>query len=553
MPKNLDSRSWWRIIPAFLLAFFSFSWIENAFLEFQYKIRGAQAVTEEIVVIRIGPETSPLNAFAMLQNYGFKHCVNLHPNKLGIPECLEVDLDQTYTLGELQKNIPLFLKYFHPEKALEAQTPQNIYFWGGLSEFKNLALEDFIAQSGFLTASQKTLVFIPDPMSVVPLATPAGTLSQTEAALNLIVSTRDQKFLVPLSLPLKLLFCFLLCLLGSIILYNYPPLLTAVLFLLLASSVGGSSFLLFRQFGIQMPLATSLLCLIALFMLGTSDLLDRHERNAWSLQIEEDNLRKLDEMRKNFVSLVSHDLKTPIARIQALVEGLLRGDSGGLNLQQKEQLEKVVSASGHLQRTFSSLLLLNRVESGQIDIKREPSDLPTVLQESIKAHENQAREKEVRLSLETEPMFLVELDQGLIQEVVHNLVDNALKFAPPHSEIILRSGEDDISSDLLPPQPAVWFEVQDFGPGIAPEYRSKIFKKFTRADKEILPLGDSSKGTGLGLFLSSYFVQQHGGKIHFFTRQNGENLAAENPSFAYFSSTPHGTVIRVTLPIENLH
>jgi signal transduction histidine kinase len=284
-----------------------------------------------------------------------------------------------------------------------------------------------------------------------------------------------------------------------------------------------------------------------------ADQLERREKSQWALERETEFLRELDDLKNHFLSLVSHDLKTPIARIQSLLEQLASDESRShLDPKQSQLVLKALSANSQLQRSIATLLLLNRIESRDFRIQKKPTDLVKLIEESIKASRDLASERNVRIITELEPLFLLDLDASLIREVIHNLVDNAIKYSPTDSTILIRCGEGDLLSELTPPQPGVWFEVQDFGAGIDPEDRSKVLKRFFSTDAKKIPHDQAIKGTGLGLYLSAFFAEKHSGRIAVLSRCAGEKVSVEDPVQEYFPEGSQGTVVRVALPLESL-
>jgi signal transduction histidine kinase len=255
-------------------------------------------------------------------------------------------------------------------------------------------------------------------------------------------------------------------------------------------------------------------------------------------------------MRNNVLSLISHDLKTPLARIQAMLERLGGGDFGALSPQQREAIDRILSANGHLQRTISTLLLLSRIESRDFRIRPQPTDLRELLQLAVRHHQAAASERGIGIETDFEPLFLVDMDRALIEEVLNNLIDNALKYSPAGSTVSIRCGEQDNCPELSPPQAGVWLEIQDCGPGIPPEDRARVLQKFVRGSNERTAADQSVKGTGLGLYLSAFFVEKHLGALSLTSRVEGEKISPASTAAQYFDDGQTGTCIRVTLPVE---
>jgi signal transduction histidine kinase len=208
-------------------------------------------------------------------------------------------------------------------------------------------------------------------------------------------------------------------------------------------------------------------------------------------------MQELEQLKNNFVSLISHDLKTPIAKIQAVVNRLLPQHQGG---ELQSDLEALHASSEELHRYIQSILKVLRVESRDFRLHREVADINEVIEDAVLQLKPLAHDKEIKILTQLEPMFSSEFDVTLMKEVVINLIENAIKYSPLGSEIVIRSEERDN---------VIRVEVQDKGQGIAPDELEKVWQKFVRGKEQDL----KSKGSGLGLYLVKYFIELHGGTV----------------------------------------
>jgi signal transduction histidine kinase len=335
--------------------------------------------------------------------------------------------------------------------------------------------------------------------------------------------------------------------LSILLLYAYPAALgIALVSLVSVSLVLGSLYLLDRT-QIYFPFVPALLTQVAVVFVAFLEQLDRRERSEWKLGREREALLSLDEMRNNFLSLVTHDLKTPLARIHAQMEALISGDYGPVSVPQSQALHRIVSANGQLQRSITSLLLLSRIEARQFELKKEPTDLEQLLKSVVDQNRPIASDRDISIEIESEPLFLIELDPSVIRELLNNLIDNAIKYAPPSTSIKLRLGESENCPELSPPAPGVWIEVQDQGLGIAIEDRHRVLGRFIKGSNQNLAADQSVQGTGLGLYLCSFFAEQHGGHLSVHSRVPGES--ASTLSHPNLEESPSGTLVRVVLPL----
>ena len=220
-----------------------------------------------------------------------------------------------------------------------------------------------------------------------------------------------------------------------------------------------------------------------------------------SLTILQDltRVRRLETVRRDFVSNLSHELRTPLASLKALVETLRDGaledpKAAGRFL---NSVETEVDA---LTQMVQELLDLSRVESGQVPLNLVPADVREVLSRPAERLRPQAERAGLTLSVELPPdppRVLADVER--MQQVVINLLHNAIKFTPPGGRVTISAeaaGDEMIMS------------VRDTGVGIAAENLDRIFERFYKADR-----ARSGGGTGLGLAIAKHIVQAHGGRI----------------------------------------
>ncbi len=224
-------------------------------------------------------------------------------------------------------------------------------------------------------------------------------------------------------------------------------------------------------------------------------------KKRWDYQRKNEILTQVEELKTNFLSLVTHDLKTPVARIQGLAEVLLRQGSTRLTLTDQETLKHIVSSTEDLNRFITSILELSQVESNHLHIRFESKDINQLIERSIESFRAQAKARQIIINLDLEPLFPVKIDLSLISKVINNLIDNAIKYSLPGSQIQIKSKEVDD-----------WIEiaVRDHGIGMSPEEVKNLFTRFYRAKNDTTT---AISGTGLGLYLTKYFIEAHQGRV----------------------------------------
>lgn len=221
------------------------------------------------------------------------------------------------------------------------------------------------------------------------------------------------------------------------------------------------------------------------------------------LAVANERLQEVDRLKSDFVSNVSHELRTPLTAIKGAVDLVLREVAGPLTEKQTHYLTRVRSNTQHLASLINDLLDLSKIESGKVDVKNSRVSLGGLVHEVVETLRPVATEKVVALQATTpEPSILVWADRDKVNQVLLNLIGNAIKFTPAQGRVTVSASRNGYES--------VRVSVADTGPGIPSEERENIFDKFY----QIAQMGDvKPKGTGLGLAICRALVELHGGKI----------------------------------------
>ena len=209
--------------------------------------------------------------------------------------------------------------------------------------------------------------------------------------------------------------------------------------------------------------------------------------------------RQIESMRRDFISNVSHELRTPLAALKAITETL---QDGALDDQKAARyfLERMEIEVDSLSLMVNELLELSRIESGRVPLERKPTHPLEMLAPAFERLRLQAERAGLELTLEcSDTLPEVLADAGRVQQVLTNLLHNAIKFTPSGGKITAGAAED---------EGWVRFFVGDMGIGIAPEDLPRIFERFYKVDR-----ARSSGGTGLGLAIARHLVEAHGGRI----------------------------------------
>ncbi|MGB7952222.1 MAG: ABC transporter substrate binding protein [Candidatus Binatia bacterium] len=221
------------------------------------------------------------------------------------------------------------------------------------------------------------------------------------------------------------------------------------------------------------------------------------------LAFANERLKELDRMKSDFVSHVSHELRTPLTAIKGAVDLVLREVAGPLTEKQIYYLSRVRSNTQHLAGLINELLDLSKIESGRIEVKSRRVSLRGLVHEVVEALRPVAAEKVIAIEATLcEPSIWVWADREKINQVLMNLIGNAIKFTPVQGRVTVsasRNGGEDVQ-----------VSVSDTGPGVRPEEKEKVFDKFYQIAEDG---GAKPKGTGLGLAIAKALVELHGGKI----------------------------------------
>lgn len=222
-------------------------------------------------------------------------------------------------------------------------------------------------------------------------------------------------------------------------------------------------------------------------------------RKRWHYQQKTEFMSQLEQLKSNFLSLVSHDLKTPIARIQGNAELLLRDDT--LAERAKKNLSAIIATTEQMSDYVEAVLDLTRIESAKVPVVKVSRDINETIREVIEEKRFLAQEKNIELREDLEPLFSIRYDVRLMRRVIANLLENAIKYSPPNTAVTVSTRDE---------KDGVALSITDQGYGIPLEEQPKVFDKFYRVASPATP---TTKGTGLGLYLVKYFVELHKGLV----------------------------------------
>ncbi len=227
------------------------------------------------------------------------------------------------------------------------------------------------------------------------------------------------------------------------------------------------------------------------------------------LRLSNMQLQKLDEAKDEFISMASHQLRTPLTTVKGYISMVLEGDAGKVSPTQKRLLGEAFASSERMVRLIGDFLNVSRLQTGKFIIEKQPTNLAKVVGEEIDGLAPNAAARKLKFRYRKPARFpLLNLDETKIRQVVMNFSDNAIYYSKEGGliEISLKVDRGDVV-----------FKVTDHGIGVPAEQQAQLFQKFFRATNARQQRPD---GTGVGLFLAKRVIDGHDGKIIFESTEN---------------------------------
>lgn len=220
-------------------------------------------------------------------------------------------------------------------------------------------------------------------------------------------------------------------------------------------------------------------------------------------KLEKQNLqlKEIDQQKTDFLSIASHQLRTPLTVINGYIELIKDGGYGKITAETSKILDNMDSSNGHLLKLVDEFLDITRLDQGRTKYSFKPIDLTEMVDGVVKEQSNRAVQKKLKLIWkEPKTHIKADVDDEKIRHVIYNFVDNAIKYSPKGSIAVTIDKEGD----------EVYFRVKDSGIGFSKSDEANFFQKFYRGEN--VKTIDVS-GTGLGLYVCRKFIEAHNGKI----------------------------------------
>ncbi len=219
-----------------------------------------------------------------------------------------------------------------------------------------------------------------------------------------------------------------------------------------------------------------------------------------------EKLTQLDKMKSEIISIVAHQLRTPLSAIKWTLKMLIDKDVGEINKEQGELLAKGFESNERMIILINDMLAVDRLESGKLKYNFVPVQFEDLVQDMIRSLLTLATKKNIRIEFTAPKEFLpkIKIDPDKMRDVLQNLIDNAIKYTPENGLMSVGVGLEGTNE--------LHFWVKDSGIGIPDEEKGKIFSRFFRANNAIHA---ATEGSGLGLFIAQSVIKRHSGKVWF--------------------------------------
>jgi two-component system phosphate regulon sensor histidine kinase PhoR len=385
-----------------------------------------------------------------------------------------------------------------------SQEPKFINFRGEKSQYSEINLSEFLNPSYNPDLSNKYVLIGARLIPSAQVWTPIGNLDKTELFAQVLDNEINSDWIKKFHDFYYIVYIFFILILSLLVLTQYPQNVAFFIMLFLGIITTSLSLWIFDTYSLWTPIMAPLSIIVSIWIIFLGYHVSRIERKNFQLEQEQIYLQDLEQLKTNFVSLISHDLKTPIAKIQAVV--------GRMKIQYPEEkmqrdLSLLNESADELNKYIANILKLLRIESRNFSIQKTSGDINELILEVVNSLLPLSELKAITIKTDLEPLFSFEADFLLIREVIHNLIENAIKYSSIKSRINILSYE---KNDY------VHVEIHDQGEGIEEQELPLIWNKFVRGKNQDL----KTKGHGLGLYLAKYFIELHGGTIFLRSEKN---------------------------------
>jgi len=227
-------------------------------------------------------------------------------------------------------------------------------------------------------------------------------------------------------------------------------------------------------------------------------------------------LRQLDKIKDEFISMASHQLRTPLTSVKGYLSMVIEGDAGKITTPQKKLLDQAFMSSENMVHLINDFLNVSRIQTGKFIIDKSPVDLSELVEQEINSLVPNAKVRNMKLVYKKPKKFpIIDVDEGKMRQVVMNFADNAIYYSHDDTSILISLGVE--GNEIV-------FTVKDTGIGVPKGEKDKLFAKFYRAANAKIQRPD---GTGVGIYLAKKVIDAHGGQIIF------ESIEGKGSTFGF--------------------
>ena len=220
------------------------------------------------------------------------------------------------------------------------------------------------------------------------------------------------------------------------------------------------------------------------------------------LQKAYEDLKVLDRAKSEFISMASHQLRTPLSAIKGYISMLVEGSYGKIPKRAEEKMRNVFQSNERLIRLVNDLLDISKIEMGKMELEKKPVQMEDLLQSCFEEMKIGADRKKLKFIFERpkEPLLKIEVDPLKFRQVILNLIDNAIRYT--------QEGEIEMKVEKI--DSSIRISIRDTGEGLVGEEKKNIFERFSRGSAG---LAHFVEGAGLGLYVAKKFLEIHGGRV----------------------------------------
>lgn len=421
--------------------------------------------------------------------------------KMGLKELDAASYPGSYYSSEAEAHFALF-KY--GPNSTQDNLPSIAFHKVAVGNFPKNFFKDKVVLVGPKYLSNNS-DFVFTPFNKESLKTP-----KLAVHAQIIDSLTFKKTIVDVPELISQVLALLISIFLSLIISKVQPVKGLMVTISLIAGILIVSYGLFSVFGIWFKLSHTVLSIFVVYYIWVPFRAIEEYQTRYAIQEEAKLLKQVDHLKQNFISLMSHDLKTPVAKIAGIADILKMKLS--TESEQRALVDNISESTKELNSFINSILDLTKIESQNLTLKKESKDINKIIEATLEKLSFEASAKKIALESELSPLYPIEIDVVLMNRVISNLVENAIKYSGEGRAVWIRTWDD---------AQWVYIEIKDNGPGIRPEDLAHIFDKFYRVKNDSTHV---IKGSGLGLYLVKYFIELHNGVITA-TSQAGEGTS----------------------------